>query len=115
MKAWGAVAFVQNFFIRRFKQTVGHFVSGRKKTRIRHLKQRHSSRVYPIWMKTNSTLTFIALFDRVARFFLAHDTKIGKLYRNNRKYTKWSYTIPDVRKIFQMAIKYINIFQSKAL
>jgi hypothetical protein len=31
------------------------------------------------------------------------------------KFTKWSQNIPSVRKIFQMAIKCIDIFQSKAL
>jgi peptidyl-tRNA hydrolase len=31
------------------------------------------------------------------------------------KCTKWSLNIPNVCKIFQMAIKYINIFKSMAL
>jgi hypothetical protein len=34
------------------------------------------------------------------------------MYQINTKYSKW-YT--NVRKIFQMVIKYINVFQSKAL
>jgi hypothetical protein len=46
---------------------------------------------------------------RVARFLLVHDTKTGRMYQINTKCTKWS-----VLKIFQMAIKYINIFPSKA-
>jgi hypothetical protein len=37
------------------------------------------------------------------------------VYQRNTKCTKWSKSIPNVRKIFQMAIKYINIFQFKAL
>jgi hypothetical protein len=52
---------------------------------------------------------------RVARFFLVHDTKTGKMYQMNTKCTKWSKNIPTVCKIFQMAIKCINIFQSRAL
>jgi hypothetical protein len=31
------------------------------------------------------------------------------------KCTKWPYSIPNLHKIFQIAIKYVNIFQSKAL
>jgi hypothetical protein len=38
---------------------------------------------------------------------------LGKYYPNRKKCTKWSYNIPNVCKIFQMAIKYINIFQSR--
>jgi hypothetical protein len=60
--------------------------------------------------------------DRVARFFLVHDTKTGKnvpdeykMYQMNTKCTKWAQNIPNRHKIFQMAIKYINIFQTKAL
>jgi hypothetical protein len=33
----------------------------------------------------------------------------------NTKCTKWSQNIPNVLKIFQMAINYIHFFQSKAL
>jgi L-amino acid N-acyltransferase YncA len=34
----------------------------------------------------------------------------------NKKCTEWPYNnIPNIRKIFQMTIKYTNIFQSKAL
>jgi hypothetical protein len=36
--------------------------------------------------------------------------KPEKMYQMNTKCTKWSLNIPDVCKIFQMAIKYINIF-----
>jgi hypothetical protein len=38
-----------------------------------------------------------------------------KMYQMNTKCSKWSYNIPKVCKIFQMAIKYINIFKSTAL
>jgi hypothetical protein len=37
------------------------------------------------------------------------------MYQMNTKCTKWLYNIPNLHKIFQMAIKYINIFQSKAI
>jgi hypothetical protein len=33
----------------------------------------------------------------------------------NTECAKWSYSIPNVHKIFQMAIIYINIFQSENL
>jgi hypothetical protein len=52
---------------------------------------------------------------RVDRFFLVHDTKTGKMYQVNTNCTKWSLNIPNVHKIFQMAVKYINIFQSEDL
>jgi hypothetical protein len=51
----------------------------------------------------------------VARYFLVHDTKARKMYQMNTKRTKLSQNIPNVRKIFQMAIIYINIFPRKAL
>jgi hypothetical protein len=37
--------------------------------------------------------------------------KPEKMYQMNTKCTKWS----NIRKIFQMALNYINIFPSKAL
>jgi hypothetical protein len=40
---------------------------------------------------------------------------IPKPEKMNTKCTKWSRNIPNVHKILQMAIKYINIFQSKVL
>jgi hypothetical protein len=52
---------------------------------------------------------------RVARFFLAHDTKTRKIYQMNTECTKCSWNIPKVRNVLQMDIKYINNFQSKAL
>jgi hypothetical protein len=52
---------------------------------------------------------------RIARFFLVHETKTGKMYQTSTICTEWSQNIPNVYKIFQMAIKYINIFQSEAL
>jgi hypothetical protein len=36
------------------------------------------------------------------------------MYQINTKCTKWSYNIPNVQRIFQMDMKCINIFQSKA-
>jgi hypothetical protein len=38
-----------------------------------------------------------------------------KMYPLNTKRTNWSLSIPNVYKIFQMAVIYINLFQSKAL
>jgi hypothetical protein len=59
----------------------------------------------------------VALY-RVARFFkvpMYMIPKPEKMYQMNTKCTKWSYYLPNVRKLFQMALKYINILQSKAL
>jgi hypothetical protein len=36
--------------------------------------------------------------------------KPEKMYQMNTKCTKWSLNIPNIRKIFQMALQYINIF-----
>jgi hypothetical protein len=52
---------------------------------------------------------------RVARFFLTPYTKTGKNIPNYHNITKWQKTVPNRRKIFQLAIKYTNIFHSKAL
>jgi hypothetical protein len=41
--------------------------------------------------------------------------KPEKMYQINTKCTKLSYNFPNGLKIFQMAIKCINIFPSKAL
>jgi hypothetical protein len=51
----------------------------------------------------------------VAGGFQGCQISLGSWYQNRKKRTKWSLNIPNVRKIFQMAIKYISIFQSKAL
>jgi hypothetical protein len=37
--------------------------------------------------------------NRVARFFLVHDTKTGKMYQMNTKCTRWSQNFPNGRKI----------------
>jgi hypothetical protein len=37
------------------------------------------------------------------------------MYQINTNCTKWSLNIPNVHKIFQMAVKYINSFQSEDL
>jgi hypothetical protein len=50
------------------------------------------------------------LLTRVARFFLVHDNKSGKMYQMHTKCTKWSSNILNVNIIFQMTIKYINFF-----
>jgi hypothetical protein len=39
--------------------------------------------------------------------------KPGKMYQMNTICTKWSWNIPNLHKVFQMAIKYKNIFQSQ--
>jgi hypothetical protein len=54
--------------------------------------------------------TICITFFNVARFFLAKHTKKGKY-----TYTKWPQNVPNGLTIFQMAIKYTNIFHSKAL
>jgi hypothetical protein len=59
--------------------------------------------------------SFLRAQSRVARFFLVHDTKTGKMYQISTVCTEWSQNIPNIHKIFQMAIKYINIFQSEVL
>jgi hypothetical protein len=41
--------------------------------------------------------------------------KPEKMYQMNTKYTEWSQNIPNIHKVFQMAIQYINNFQSEAL
>jgi hypothetical protein len=40
---------------------------------------------------------------------------LGAWYQNWKKCTKWTQNIPNVHKIFRMAINYINIFQTEAL
>jgi hypothetical protein len=45
---------------------------------------------------------------RVARFFLVHDTKTGKNVPHENKMHQMVKNIKDVRKIFQMAKKYIH-------
>jgi hypothetical protein len=49
---------------------------------------------------------------KVARFFLVRDTKTGKYVPNQHKNYQ---NFPNGLKIFQMAIKYINIFPTKDL
>jgi hypothetical protein len=46
---------------------------------------------------------------------LVHDTKTVKMYQMNTNWTKWSLNIPNACKLFQMALKYIKSFLSKAL
>jgi hypothetical protein len=69
-----------------------------------------------IWVCSSSTyVSFTRLRDRVTRFFFVQIYQNGKnipidhkLYQTAINYTKWP-------KIFQMVIKYKNIFHSKAL
>jgi hypothetical protein len=49
----------------------------------------------------------------LGKYVLPKQFKI--MYQMNTKCSKWSYNIPNACKIFQMALKYINIFQSRAL
>jgi hypothetical protein len=68
-------------------------------------------------VSTGATSTHVIgrIETRVARFCIVHDTKNRKMYQMNKKCTKWSLNITNVHKMFKMAIKYINFFQSKAL
>jgi hypothetical protein len=50
---------------------------------------------------------------RVARFLLTKYTKTGENIPYYQNITKWAWHIPNGRKIFEMAIKYSNNFQSK--
>jgi hypothetical protein len=47
--------------------------------------------------------------------FLVHDTQTGKNVPNHHQMYQMVIKSPNVCKIFQMAIKYVNIFPSKAL
>jgi hypothetical protein len=49
------------------------------------------------------------------QIFMVHDTKTEKMCPMNTKWTKWSLNIPNVSKIYPIAIKFITISQSKAL
>jgi hypothetical protein len=55
------------------------------------------------------------LRSRVARFFLVLDTKNRKNVPIEHKLYQMAKKFPNLSKIFPMAIKYINIFQSKGL
>jgi hypothetical protein len=64
----------------------------------------------------------VLLQTRVARFFLTHDSKIGrnipqyhKIYHSTTKYTKLPQNIPEGSKIRQNVIKNTNIFHCKTL
>jgi hypothetical protein len=52
---------------------------------------------------------------RVARFFLTQYTKTVKKRQTYQNITKWPWNIPDDNKIFQMTVKYTNMFLCKAL
>jgi hypothetical protein len=55
------------------------------------------------------------MYIRFDRFILVHDTKTGKNVPNEHKSYQMVIKCPTYPKIFQMAKKYFNIFQSKAL
>jgi hypothetical protein len=48
-------------------------------------------------------------------FSVSNMPKLGKYTKLNIKYTKWPQNIPNIRKIYQKAIKYTNIFHCKSL
>jgi hypothetical protein len=52
---------------------------------------------------------------RVARLFLTQYTKTGKNVPNEHKMSRMVINIPHFCKIFQMAEKYFNVFQSRTL
>jgi hypothetical protein len=53
---------------------------------------------------------------RVARFFLTQNTKSGEnVPQMYHKVTKWPWNISNGCNMFQMGIKYTNIFHSKGL
>jgi hypothetical protein len=68
---------------------------------------------YGSWARVRggSTYTHIGLTD----FSWCMIPKQEKMYQMSTICTEWSKTIPIIHKIFQMAIKYTNIFQSEAL
>jgi hypothetical protein len=53
--------------------------------------------------------------NRVARFFLALNTKTGKIYQNTTNYTKCPQNITKDCKMDQVSLKYNNIFHCKTL
>jgi hypothetical protein len=55
------------------------------------------------------------LVTRVARFFLLQTFQFGKNIEMTINYTKRPFIIPNGRKIFQIVMKYTNIYHSKAL
>jgi hypothetical protein len=52
---------------------------------------------------------------RVARFFLTQCTKSGENIPNNQKIAKSPLKMQNCHKKFQLAIKHISLFHSKAL
>jgi hypothetical protein len=56
---------------------------------------------------------FLSL-SRAARFFTTQDTKTGENTSKCHSITKWTQTIPNVRKIVQMTLKHATIFHSKS-
>jgi hypothetical protein len=60
--------------------------------------------------------SFLDLYDNQGcQIFLAKHTKTGKLYQRTTNYTIRPYIIPNIRNLYQMAVKFTNIIHSKAL
>jgi hypothetical protein len=58
----------------------------------------------------------LGVWNRVARLFLAQTyQKTGKIYQRTTNCIKRPYIIPNGHKLYQKAVKYINIFHSMAL
>jgi hypothetical protein len=55
------------------------------------------------------------MYTRVARFSWAQHTKTGKMYQMTTKFTKSPSNLPIGRKIYQIAVKYTNIFHYNTL
>jgi hypothetical protein len=65
--------------------------------------------------KSKSSELPLAIQTRLPDFSWSKHTKLGKIYQATTNYTKLPYIMPNGHKIFQMIIKYNNIFHSKAL
>jgi hypothetical protein len=58
---------------------------------------------------------FVGLDSGLPDFSWSESTKTGKVYQMTTNYTKRPYIIPNGNKLYQMAVKYANIFHPKAL
>jgi hypothetical protein len=67
----------------------------------------------------SDSFSFLSLISKLPKqgcqVFLVHDTKTGKNVPNEHKMYQMVIKYTNVPNIFPMTIKYINIFQSKAL
>jgi hypothetical protein len=62
------------------------------------------------WLKVSTDLSI-----RVARFFVLQYTKTRENVPKDHQITQRKYNIPNGHNIFQMVIKYANIFHFKVL